>query len=56
MINRQTGAGIVGSVWTDEDAMRAAGESAIARRPEAVARGVHFGETSYREIVLIDLP
>jgi heme-degrading monooxygenase HmoA len=55
MINRQSGEGVVGSAWADQDAMMAASEQAIARRPEAISRGVNFGETSYREIVFADL-
>ncbi len=55
MINRQTGDGIVGTAWSDEQAMRAAAEQAQARRVEAVRRGVTFGDISYREIVFADL-
>jgi heme-degrading monooxygenase HmoA len=55
MINRQSGEGVVGSAWADHDAMMAASEQAMARRPEAISRGVNFGETSYREIVFADL-
>jgi hypothetical protein len=55
MINRQSGEGVVGSAWADQDTMMAASEQAIARRPEAISRGVNFGETSYREIVFADL-
>jgi hypothetical protein len=55
MINRQSGEGVVGSAWADQDAMMAASEQAMARRPEAISRGVNFGETSYREIVFADL-
>jgi hypothetical protein len=29
---------------------------AMARRPEGEARGVNFGEISYREILLMDMP
>jgi heme-degrading monooxygenase HmoA len=55
MINRQSGEGVVGSAWADQDAMMAASEQAMARRPEGISRGVNFGETSYREIVFADL-
>lgn len=55
MINRQTGEGIVGSVWDDEQSMQAAAEFAKARRSEADARGVTFGEMSFREIIFIDM-
>jgi heme-degrading monooxygenase HmoA len=54
LMNRETGHGLVGTVWADEDAMRAAAADAQARRPQAVARGVQFGEASFREIVFVD--
>lgn len=56
MINPQTGEGIVGSVWDDEQSMQAAAEFAKARRSEADARGVTFGEMSFREIIFVDMP
>lgn len=55
MINPQTGEGLVGSIWDDEQSMQAAAEAAMARRQEATARGVNFGETSYREIIFVDM-
>jgi heme-degrading monooxygenase HmoA len=55
MVNRKTGDGIVGTAWRDEPSMRAAQEAALARRPEGEARGVRFGETSFREILYSDL-
>lgn len=55
MIDPQTGEGIVGSIWDDEASMRAAADAAMARRPDATARGVNFGETSFREILLFDM-
>ena len=55
MINPQTGQGIVGSIWADEQTMRAAADAAMARRPQAESRGVNFGETSYREIIFVDM-
>lgn len=55
MLNRQTGEGMVGSIWDDDQSRQAAIDAAMARRPEANARGVTFGETSLREIVLIDM-
>lgn len=54
MINRDTGDAIVGTVWADEASMRAAAEDA-ARRQQAAAGRVTFGEQSKREIVFIDL-
>lgn len=56
MLNRQTGQGIVGTIWDDEQSRQAAAEMAMARRPEGEARGVTFGETSYREIIFMDMP
>lgn len=56
MINAQTGEGMVGTVWDDRQAMEAAAEMAMARRPIAEGRGVTFGETSLREIIFADLP
>ena len=56
MINPQTGEGLVGTVWDDEATMQAAAEAAMARRGEGVARGVSFGDTSYREILFNDAP
>jgi len=55
MINRQTGHGIVGTVWADQEAMKSAAADAQSRRPEAIARGVTFDDVSYREIVFADL-
>jgi heme-degrading monooxygenase HmoA len=55
MINPQTGEGMVGTQWDDDQSMQAAAEAAMARRPEATARGINFGETSYREILLVDM-
>ncbi len=55
MINPQTGEGIVGSIWDDEQSMRVAADAAMARRSDATARGVNFGETSFREILFFDM-
>jgi heme-degrading monooxygenase HmoA len=55
MINRDTGEGLVGSVWRDEDAMQAAAAEALTRRQPAIDRGISFGEMSFRELVLIEL-
>lgn len=52
MMNRATGEGVVGTVWSDAAARDQAAEDAIARREQAVARGVTFGEVSFREILL----
>lgn len=56
MIDRTTGRGLVGSAWTDQDAMKNAASQAQARRPEGIARGVSFDGDSYREIVFADMP
>jgi len=55
MINRQTGEGMVGTVWTDKASVDAAAEAAEARRPQAEQRGVTFGEQRKLEIVFADL-
>ena len=55
MINRATGEGIVGTAWSDQEALQREAEDARVRREQAVARGVKFGEVSFREIVLADL-
>jgi heme-degrading monooxygenase HmoA len=54
LINRETGDAIVGTVWQDASAMRAAAESAT-RRQQAVAGRVTFLEQSQREIAFIDV-
>jgi hypothetical protein len=56
MMNRQTGAGVVGTIWVDSASMEAAAEAADARRDRAAQRGVTFGEQSKREIVYLALP
>ncbi len=55
MMNRQTGRGIVGTVWADQEAMKSAAAEAETRRQPAIDRGVRFDDVSYREIVLADL-
>jgi len=55
MINRQTGEGMVGTVWTDKASVDVAAEAAEARRPQAEQRGVTFGEQRKLEIVFADL-
>jgi heme-degrading monooxygenase HmoA len=56
MINRETGEGIVGSVWADEPSMLAALDEGNKRRSVAEARGVVFGEESLRKVVFVDMP
>ena len=55
MINGRTGEGMVGTVWEDQQSMQAAATAAQARRAEAGARGVSFGDSSYREIIFADV-
>lgn len=55
MINRATGEGVVGTAWSDEAARKRATDEALSRRGEAEARGVTFGEMSFREILFADL-
>ncbi|HEV8206334.1 MAG TPA: hypothetical protein VGR04_06545 [Acidimicrobiia bacterium] len=55
MMDRTTGRGLVGSAWTDQDAMKNAAAQGQARRDEGRARGVSFDEDSYREIVFADM-
>jgi heme-degrading monooxygenase HmoA len=55
MMNRQTGEGIVGTVWADKASMDAAAEAAEARRPRAAQQGVTFGEQTKREIIFADM-
>jgi heme-degrading monooxygenase HmoA len=54
LMNRATGEGVVGTVWSDEAGRKQAAEDALARRDLGVSRGVKFGETSFREIVFVD--
>ena len=57
MMNRQTGEGVVGSVWADRAALDAWLEVAeTTRRQQAEDRGVNFGEVSKRDIVFADMP
>ena len=54
MMNRATGEGLVGTVWSNQEALKRAAADAQARRDEAAARGVTPGEMSMREIVFVD--
>src|SRR5947209_11029454 len=49
MIDRATGEGQVGTLWTDEAVMRASEARAVERQQQARARGVEIGDPSYRE-------
>jgi hypothetical protein len=55
MMNRSTGKGVVGTVWSEADARKRAADEALSRRNEGTARGVTFGEVSFREILTVDL-
>ena len=55
MINRETGEGIVGTAWSDQEALKRAADNSQARRDQAASRGVNLGEVSVREIVLVEL-
>ena len=55
MINRATGEGLVGTVWTDAAAMEAAAKTADERRALGESRGIKFGDQTKREILFVDL-
>jgi heme-degrading monooxygenase HmoA len=55
LMNRESGQGIVGTVWADTHSLRSGLAQGQQRRQEAVDRGVSFGEISEREILLTDL-
>ena len=56
MVNRDTGVAMVGTVWSDDADRKEASDDAMARRQEAVARGVSFDDVSHREILLAEMP
>jgi heme-degrading monooxygenase HmoA len=51
LINRQTGEGVVGTVWADEPSLRTAIQKAEQRRPMAESRGIELGEGAVAEIL-----
>jgi heme-degrading monooxygenase HmoA len=55
MVNRQTGDGATGTVWTDRGALDAWVEASEARRRNAADRGVTFRELSKREVIFAEL-
>jgi heme-degrading monooxygenase HmoA len=55
MINRQTGEGMVGTVWDDESSLEASLARFAQRRPQGEARGVEFGEPFRREVIFTSL-
>jgi hypothetical protein len=56
MINRETGHGMTGTLWSDPASLQAAASYSEERRERAAALGVSFGEQSKREIALLELP
>lgn len=55
LMNRESGRGMTATAWSDRAAMTEAAAAAESRRQAAAARGVLFGEASFREIVLTDI-
>jgi hypothetical protein len=55
MGDRATGKGLVGTSWTDDEAMQRAAQDAQKRRENATGRGITFGDVSFREILYVDL-
>jgi heme-degrading monooxygenase HmoA len=55
MIDRQTGRGLVGTVWENRGAMEAFAAKSSERRAVAVSRGISFDDTSYRELLLAEI-
>jgi heme-degrading monooxygenase HmoA len=53
MMNRQTGEGMVGTVWDDEASLEKSLAQFAERRPLGEARGVEFGEPFRREIIFV---
>ena len=51
MIDRKTGEGLVGTIWENRQSMEAFAAKAEERRAPARARGIKFGEPSYREVL-----
>ena len=55
IIDRSTGEGGVGTIWADEESMKASEATAEERRQRAAARGVKISDPSYRTILLSHL-
>ena len=55
MIDRATGQGLVGTVWEDAEAVSGFVAGTEERRAPGIARGITFGETSIREILLSEI-
>jgi heme-degrading monooxygenase HmoA len=57
MVDRSTGQGYVGTIWTDQAAVEAQAEAAAGSRQEASTnRGITFGDLATLDIVLVDMP
>ena len=56
MIDRTSGEGIVGVVWTDDAAAHAGDEHAADRRQRAKEHGVELGEPDFRELIFAAMP
>jgi heme-degrading monooxygenase HmoA len=55
MINRETGAGVVGMAWDSPTALAHSADVLKRRRAMAEGRGVTLSDISVREILLVDL-
>ena len=55
MIDRQTGRGLVGTVWENRGAMEAFAARSSERRAVAVSRGISFDDASQRELLLAEI-
>ncbi len=55
LIDRTTGTGYVGTVWSDEGSMMNAAADAEGRRQAALDRGVTIGGPSFRKILFADV-
>jgi heme-degrading monooxygenase HmoA len=51
LINRQTGEGVVGTVWADEPSLQTAIQKAEQRRPQAASQGVELGDGAIAEVL-----
>ena len=54
MMNRQTGAGVVGMAWESQNALAHSAEALQRRREMATERGVELSDISIREILLVE--
>lgn len=55
MIDRESGRGVVGTIWENRDSLDAFAAKATERRASALARGIKFEDTNYREILLSEI-